>query len=167
MQKNAHDLPVYLGYAVPLGLDSLYRLRSIFLPLGKIGGKPSWLNPKFLPTSAELECPICQKQMCFLIQVYATSDNDPPHSFHRSLFIFVCRNPQCSRVAYNIHSMLTCFSYSLTALLTIEFYCVRRSGPFTVDGDVPDPRAPEDAPQLCEICGCYASKKCGKCGNSW
>ncbi|KAK6054924.1 hypothetical protein COOONC_07575 [Cooperia oncophora] len=36
-----------------------------------------------------------------------------------------------------------------------------------LDGDVADPRLPEDAPNLCRICGCYASKKCGKCGVAW
>ncbi|CAJ0598758.1 unnamed protein product [Cylicocyclus nassatus] len=157
------DLPVCLGFALPLELDNLYRLRSIFLPLGKIGGKPSWLNPKFLPTSAELQCSICQKPMCFLIQVYATSENDPPHSFHRTLFIFICRNPHCSKP--NNASNIAVFRCCLPRRNPYYSY----DGPMDpdLDGDVPDPRLPEDAPQLCEICGCYASKKCGKCGESW
>ncbi|EYC31790.1 hypothetical protein Y032_0003g1240 [Ancylostoma ceylanicum] len=163
MQRNAHDLPVYLGFGNALKLDDLYRLRSIFLPLGKIGGKPSWLNPKFLPTSTQLQCPVCQKQMCFLIQVYATSENDPPHSFHRTLFIFICRNPHCSRP--NDPSNMTVFRCCLPRLNPYYSF----DGPMDpdLDGDVPDPRLPEDAPELCEVCGCHASKKCGKCGTAW
>ncbi|VDO23752.1 unnamed protein product [Haemonchus placei] len=157
------DTPVYLGFGNDLGVDNLYRLRSIFLPLGKIGGKPSWLNPQRLPTTAELQCSVCHKAMAFLIQIYATSDNDPPHAFHRALFIFICRDPECSK--NNDASNIAVFRC-----------CLPRSNPFysfdgpmdpDLDGDVADPRLPEDAPSLCRICGCYASKKCAKCGVAW
>ncbi|XGW15758.1 hypothetical protein V3C99_001311 [Haemonchus contortus] len=163
MLRNAHDTPVYLGFGNDLGVDNLYRLRSIFLPLGKIGGKPSWLNPQRLPTTAELQCSVCHKAMAFLIQIYATSDNDPPHAFHRALFVFICRDPECSK--NNDASNIAVFRC-----------CLPRSNPFysfdgpmdpDLDGDVADPRLPEDAPSLCRICGCYASKKCAKCGVAW
>uniref|UniRef100_A0A1I7XGK2 Programmed cell death protein 2 n=1 Tax=Heterorhabditis bacteriophora TaxID=37862 RepID=A0A1I7XGK2_HETBA len=106
MQADAHvltiiilflDDPVYLGFGAIVEPNDLYRLRSQYLPLGKIGGKPSWLNPKNIPTSSDLECKICKKAMCFLIQIYATNNDDPVHSFHRTIFIFVCRNSYCSR----------------------------------------------------------------------
>ncbi|KAK5977805.1 MYND-type domain-containing protein, partial [Trichostrongylus colubriformis] len=157
------DTPVYLGFGNYLEIDDLYRLRSIFLPLGKIGGKPSWLNPQYLPTTADLQCSICQKAMAFLIQIYATGDNDPPHAFHRALFIFICRDPKCSKI--NDASNIAVFRC-----------CLPRENPFysfdgpmdpDLDGNVADPHLPENAPSLCRICGCYASKKCGNCGVAW
>lgn len=36
------------------------------------------------------------------MQVYANADNDPPHAFHRVLFVFVCRDPNCSKVGEGI-----------------------------------------------------------------
>ncbi|KAK6743860.1 hypothetical protein RB195_010889 [Necator americanus] len=141
MQKYAHDLPVHLGFANRIETDELYRLRR----------------------TADLQCNVCQKQMCFLIQVYATSENDPPHSFHRTLFVFVCRNPLCSKS--NDASNMVVFRCCLPRLNPYYSF----DGPMDpdLDGDVPDPRMTGDAPQLCVICGCFASKKCGKCSTSW
>lgn len=163
MQKYSHDAPVYLGFGNALETDNLYRLRSIFLPLGKIGGKPSWLNPHFLPTTADLECSVCHKAMAFLIQIYATGDSDPPHAFHRTIFIFICRDPQCSK--NNDPSNITVFRCCLPR--ENAFYSF--DGPMDpdTDGNVPDPWLSDGAPKLCRICGCYASKKCGRCGIAW
>lgn len=163
MQVDPHDEPVYLGFGEELEPENLYRLRSQFLPLGKVGGKPSWLNPKNIPTSAQLECKVCQKAMCFLVQVYATGNDDPDYSFHRTLFVFVCKNPACSKA--NDASNLAVFRCGLPR--ENDFYS--NEGPMDpdLDGDVPDPRYPSDAPHLCRICGCYASKKCAKCGEAW
>lgn len=160
MQTDAHDEPVHLGFGVEIQPDLLYRLRSHYLPLGKVGGKPSWLNPKHLPKSADLLCKVCEKPMCFLLQVCANGGNsNPPHAFHRSLFLFVCRNPSCSR--QNDASNLKAFRCQLSR--TNDFYSF--DGPMDpdLDGDVPDPRALVDGPGLCRICGCSAAKKCAKC----
>lgn len=163
MQRNSLDSPVYLGFGCGLELHDLYRLRSVFLPLGKIGGKPSWLNPKFLPKAADLECGVCQKAMCFLIQIYATEDSDPPHAFHRTIFVFICRNPLCSKK--NDASNMAVFRCCLPRVN--PFYSF--AGPLDpdLDGDVLDLHLSDDAPNLCGICGCYASKKCGRCETAW
>ncbi|CAB3403360.1 unnamed protein product [Caenorhabditis bovis] len=157
------DEPVHLGFGVALETDDLFRLRSQYLPLGKIGGKPAWLNPKNLPNSSELLCKNCEKPLCFLIQVYANSVNDPDHSFHRSIFVFVCRNPKCSKS--NDASNLAAFRCALPR--DNAFYSF--DGPMDpdLDGDVPDPRLPADAAKLCETCGCAATKKCAKCQAVW
>lgn len=163
MQAQPHDDPVYLGFAAPYDADDLYRLSACFLPLGKIGGKPSWLNPVAIPKSEQLACKSCSKPLCFLLQVYATGESDAAHSFHRSLFLFVCRDPACSKV--NDASNLAAFRC-----------CVPRvnawygaDGPldpdFVMENEMPPPAA--GAPALCRTCGCFASKKCAKCGEAW
>ncbi|CAI4228841.1 unnamed protein product [Auanema sp. JU1783] len=152
-----------MGFGVELEPESLYSLRSHYLPLGKIGGRPSWLSPKNIPTSSQLECQSCKKAMCFLIQIYATKDDDPVHSFHRTLFVFVCRNPECSKP--NDASNLKVFRCVLPR--KNPFYSENNAMDPDLDGDVPDPYYPADAPKLCRTCGCYASKKCAKCGEAW
>uniref|UniRef100_A0A1I7V4Y8 MYND-type domain-containing protein n=2 Tax=Caenorhabditis tropicalis TaxID=1561998 RepID=A0A1I7V4Y8_9PELO len=94
------------------------------------------------------------------MQVCANGGNsNPPHAFHRSLFLFVCRNPSCSRP--NDASNLKAFRCQLPR--ANDYYSF--DGPMDpdLDGDVPDPRALSDAPGLCRICGCAAAKKCAKC----
>lgn len=62
----------------------------------KLGGKPAWLNPRDLPSAAELSCGGCQKPLRFLLQLYAPVDSSP-ESFHRALFVFVCGSGRCMR----------------------------------------------------------------------
>lgn len=47
---------VCLGLAKPLKKDELYILQRQYLPLGKIGGFPAWLNPVNLPLTKYLQC---------------------------------------------------------------------------------------------------------------
>ncbi|GMS90362.1 hypothetical protein PENTCL1PPCAC_12537, partial [Pristionchus entomophagus] len=157
------DDPVYLGFAAPYDTDDLYRLSSCFLPLGKVGGKPSWLNPVAIPKSEELACKSCTKPLCFLLQVYATADSDSAHSFHRTIFLFVCRNPACSKA--NDPSNLVAFRCCLPRVNA--WYGA--DGPLDADLVMEDelPCAPAGSPALCRICGCFASKKCAKCGEAW
>lgn len=163
MQTEAHANPVYLGFGALVELNELFRLRSQYLPLGKIGGKPAWLNPKIIPTEKDLECKVCNKGMCFMMQVYATGNNDPSHSFHRTIFVFLCRNPKCSQP--NDVSNMAVFRCALPR--DNSFFSSEGPMDPDLDGDVPDPKYPKDAPNLCVVCGCYASKKCAKCGDSW
>ena len=60
---------------------------------GQIGGKPSWLNPKELPSSA-LECKNCNTGLRFLCQLYAPADQVNSMAYHRSFYVFGC--PDCS-----------------------------------------------------------------------
>lgn len=59
----------------------------------KLGGRPAWLDPVFLPTQQQLTCGATGQQLNFLLQVYAPLDEDEgqdgDHAFHRALFMFV------------------------------------------------------------------------------
>lgn len=70
-------------------------LHSAYFP-SKIGGRPSWLHLSSLPSPESLLCKNCSKPTVFLLQVYAPLDGKP-NCFHRSLFLFVCRDPSCSK----------------------------------------------------------------------
>ncbi|KAL7483257.1 hypothetical protein ACHAW6_008925 [Cyclotella cf. meneghiniana] len=68
---------------------------------GKIGGRPSWLNPRDLPQGI-LRCRgPCGKftedklgtPLCFVTQLYCPADDVREAAFHRSLYVFAC--PKC------------------------------------------------------------------------
>lgn len=63
---------------------------------GKVGGKPVWLNPHTVPTTQELACSECSNPLTFLLQIYCPLD-DERDAFHRSLYVFCCRQPGCSK----------------------------------------------------------------------
>lgn len=56
MSLNKTD--VYLGFANELEANELFSLKRQYLPLGKIGGKPSWLNPTNIPEISQLTCSV-------------------------------------------------------------------------------------------------------------
>lgn len=45
-----------MGFGNVLEPQLSYRLLSHYMPLGKIGGKPAWLNPVSLPANSSLRC---------------------------------------------------------------------------------------------------------------
>ncbi len=70
-------------------------LSSSFFP-SKVGGKPAWLNLQDLPRPQSVSCKKCRFPLLFLLQVYAPlSDGENDCTFHRSIFLFMCKDPNC------------------------------------------------------------------------
>lgn len=84
--RNAIDLG-YLEECEP------WMLTNTFFP-NKVGGKPAWLELENLPSLDQMKCRKCQEIMIFLLQVYASQD-DNDQCFHRTIFVFVCKNASC------------------------------------------------------------------------
>lgn len=72
-----------------------WRLESRFFP-SKIGGKPSWLDLKNIPDAEQLKCDYCGNPCTFLCQIYAPYEDDAK-AFHRTIYLFVCKDPDCSK----------------------------------------------------------------------
>ncbi|KAI6171583.1 VMA21-like domain protein [Aphelenchoides bicaudatus] len=153
---------LHLGVAEVLPRDELYKLRATYFPLGKIGGRPSWLNPVQVPTAGDLKCEVCEKSMSFVIQLYAVSPNDPAQAFHRYLYVFVCRNGECSQ-------------QNKSGNVKVLRQQLPRKSPY--HGESPlDPHIEvedrkefdggEKSSKLCNTCGVRAGSKCGKC-STW
>lgn len=70
-----------------------WRLRSEQFP-SKVGGRPAWLGAAGLPGPGALACSRCGRALAFLLQVYAPLPGRAD-AFHRSLFLFCCREPPC------------------------------------------------------------------------
>lgn len=70
-----------------------WRLRSEQFP-SKVGGRPAWLGLAELPGPRALACARCGRPLAFLLQVYAPLPGRAD-AFHRSLFLFCCREPPC------------------------------------------------------------------------
>ena len=68
----------------------------------KVGGKPAWLDSIHLPHPEDIVCGNCRKPMTFLLQVYApvpVNESAPEGAeYHRTLFVFMCKDPGCHRV---------------------------------------------------------------------
>lgn len=68
-------------------------LTSPYFP-AKVGGRPAWLDPINLPSPERLACQHCGKPCVLLLQLYAPLSDDPA-VFHRSLFVFICKDSAC------------------------------------------------------------------------
>ncbi|KAM4596191.1 programmed cell death protein 2 [Fundulus diaphanus] len=136
-----------------------WRLRSSQFP-SKVGGKPAWLSQRGLPSHSDLECEKCGLPMVFLLQVYAPISGQD-RSFHRTLFLFCCKTPEC--YSHNDSRCMKVFRSQLSR--KNEFY----SYDPPPDGETPN-ASEEDSSllsvsgvKLCWVCGCPGNKACSRC----
>ena len=114
---------------------------------GKVGGRPVWLNRSQLPPPARLRCRVCSDPLTFLLQIYCPLD-DPPQAFHRSLYLFCCRRPDC---------------FSAGSVLCLRGQLPRENPFFSSDPDLRPENVSEASARLCEVCGCGADSVCSRC----
>ncbi|KAL3267396.1 hypothetical protein HHI36_011525 [Cryptolaemus montrouzieri] len=138
-----------LGYLEPC---EKWQVESRLFP-SKAGGKPAWLNLEGIPRGEDLLCSTCGENLIFLCQIYAPYEEDD-NNFHRTLFIFICRNANCC--IRNKSDNIRIFRSHLTR--DNKFY---PSDP-PVEGPDPDFSLSKWS-SICEACGSFGDKKCSNC----
>jgi len=135
-------------------------LSSLFYP-SKLGGRPAWLRWDSLPKPEKLQCGNCGEQMVLLCQIYVPMDlpvdqGSPPQPYHRTLYLFCCRNGPCSKVSNFVKVFRT-------EKLQLP------SDPNYDDADLDEAELIELHNQLekphnlCNLCGCLGDKVCSSC----
>ncbi|XP_011563697.3 programmed cell death protein 2 [Plutella xylostella] len=131
---------------------SSFLLHPRFFP-SKVGGKPAWLDLKNLPSPSETTCSRCEDPLIFLCQVYAPYE-ESDESFHRSIFIFVCKNGSC------------CQSNNAENFVVIRNQLPRKNEYYLFEPyeeDENEEFSMEKWSKLCEVCGTKAPSHCSKC----
>ncbi|KAK6641977.1 hypothetical protein RUM44_013700 [Polyplax serrata] len=132
--------------------DKEWMKESRFFP-SKVGGKPAWLDLKNI--SIDVNCGVCSNPCIFLCQLYAPLD-DQENAFHRTIFVFVCTNPNCCET--NKCENFKVFRCQLPEVN--EFFVPEEPNddeswhPECTIGKFND---------TCEVCGCLGKYRCGKC----
>ena len=161
--KNMASAVVDLGFVEKV--ENPLSLSSIFFP-SKVGGKPSWLDLQELPGSGVLICRSCKKPLVFLLQVYAPVAEEE-RSFHRTIFLFCCKNGQCYEKNSN-----NCFAVFRSQLRRENSFYSREPPPDFADESTDLEKVEREIScfvesnnlrNLCSLCGCRADKKCAGC----
>ncbi|KAK9870013.1 hypothetical protein WA026_006108 [Henosepilachna vigintioctopunctata] len=140
---------VDLGFLEPC---ENWQVESRVFP-SKAGGKPAWLDLEGVPSGEDLKCSICKDIMVFLCQIYAPYEEDD-NNFHRTLFIFVCRNENC------------CIRNESDNILILRSSLPKKNEFYSSEppSEAPDPEfSLLKWLVLCEVCGCKGNKKCSRC----
>lgn len=116
----------------------------------KIGGKPAWLSLAPLPSPNQLQCPKCSGICIFLLQVYAPVEDDS-NAFHRTVFVFLCKNPNCHQPNSN------------APFCVVRSQLPRDNDFYSPDPPTPPTPIPSKGDNLCAVCGIAGPKCCAKC----
>ncbi|XP_017017030.1 programmed cell death protein 2 [Drosophila kikkawai] len=142
-------MDIDLGFAEKR--DDANWLTNRYFP-SKLGGQPAWLELDSLPPPSQLQCSKCKAPKSFLAQLYAPYEDD--FNFHRSIYVFLCRNPDCQQ-AQSAGNFTV-----LRSQLPLKNKFFSEEDPDD-EGD-PLPAIP-CLKKLCAACGCHAPHACAKC----
>jgi pre-rRNA-processing protein TSR4 len=112
-----------------------------------------------IPSPEEILCARCKAPMVFLLQVYAPEFTQRLTVFHRTVFLFMCRQAAChgqgqGEIPFKV------FRCQLPR--NNDFY--PSDPPEESDDWRPDVgRAEDHGTKLCRLCGCKADKHCAGC----
>lgn len=120
-------------------------LESRFFP-SKVGGKPAWLDLKFIPSSDQLICDACGMPNSFLCQLYCPLD-EKESAFHRTIFIFLCLSKNCFQTNSNKNFIV------LRSQLPLKNSYYPDTPPFLDKNWRPDISCSSHGVNLCFICG--------------
>ncbi|KAJ1798101.1 hypothetical protein LPJ59_002718 [Coemansia sp. RSA 2399] len=155
---------VTLGYAEPLDDD----FNEELFP-SKIGGKPRWLDPTCPLSADKVICDECNKPMVMLLQLYAPED-EPAAAFHRTLYVFICRNGRCHKAAAK-----RCMRVFRSQLPEHNRVYIEKNVESTTSNTMSGSEESDDddiawevsrdlkPASLCVVCGLLGSKACSKC----
>lgn len=162
-RSNMAANSVDLGFVEKV--DNPLTICSLFFP-SKVGGKPSWLDLQDLPDSSILLCNECKKPLVFLMQLYSPVSEDE-HCFHRTIFLFCCKNGLCYKLNSN-----KCFAVFRSQLSRENKYYSCQPPPDLNDESTDLDKVKKDVEcfmesnnlrKLCGLCGCRADKQCAGC----
>ncbi|KAI8093515.1 programmed cell death protein 2 [Halteromyces radiatus] len=124
----------------------------------KSGGKPAWLNPEHVLNVDQVTCTNCDQPMVLLVQLYTPEDH-PPQAFHRTVYVFCCKNGACVKQDWT-----KCFKVFRSQLPRENPYYPPPPNEDGEDDEEMSFVAKEfKAPKLCVICGMAGPKACGQC----
>jgi len=134
-------------------------LNSHFFP-SKVGGRPAWLSLNPIPDSVDLQCSECKEITCFLLQVYSPLQIRDD-CFHRTIFVFICKNPSCSSTQ-DVSKSFKVFRSQLPRCN--DFYSsLPPNENLKDDFDIDDFPNAWNFNSLCLVCGIKGPKKCSQC----
>lgn len=177
--------PVELGFLDEF--DDQYAPSPDTFP-SKVGGKPVWLDPRLLPSSKSLECRSCKKPCVLLLQIYAPL-SDHPSVYHRSLYVFMCRDPSCHKKGSSDQYRVFCCGLpkendyysnedqeedtnggqdeeesSINGGEDDEESCNGgQNEEKSCNGGVVGMKISKASPTLCVVCGCRGNSHCSRC----
>ncbi|KAI5107926.1 programmed cell death protein 2 [Silurus meridionalis] len=150
---SERETGVVLGF---LEESEPWQLASAQFP-SKVGGRPAWLSQLNLPAGEELVCEKCQLPTVFLLQVYAPIVGQD-RSFHRTLYVFCCRTPECYTANDN-----RCFKVYRSQLPRKNDFYPYDPPPDEEPATSADECKLESGVKLCRLCGCAGHKSCSRC----
>jgi len=142
---------------------------------GKIGGRPSFLNPRDIP-QAPLRCQQCMYRdgtdrgtiLRFIAQIYSPADEDTQNddAYHRTLYVFACPHPKCSSEDTPIHPSLNLSS----SIIVLRCQLPKLNEFFPLDCKSAKTWKKHSSEywnvNKCVVCGLRATGKCPKM-NKW